>query len=231
MPYIILKPDNQIGETVFLKIFFGEDNIYTLEIRTESGDTWKQYRYITNDKIEALKIINNYFINNTAPDLQKWKNITYDLLNNSQNNEIDKISLENAKKLLEKSDCDIEIEMINFLKEYSEKTQDIFISIWETNNIGKLYFSRKGIKNGDLNGLELEEKSRLEFIYNNARSIFENDQKMMIMSYIDECIAWKKYNRKFTKGEINLFFFEKKLKVPHDMTDIFYISVNDRLRI
>ena len=228
-PYIILKPDNQIGETKFLKVIFSDENIFTLEIRTEVGNTWKQYRYITNDKNEAYEIINNYFIYYTAPDLQRWKNITYELLNNSQNNEIDKTSLKNAKKLLIMSDSEIEFDMINFLNEYSKKTQDVIISTWETNNISKLYFSNKGIRNGDINWLDIEEKSRLEFLYNNARSKFENDQNMMIMSYIDECIAWKKNKRKFTKGEINLFFFEKKLKIPYDMIDIFYLTVNDKL--
>jgi hypothetical protein len=125
--YIVLEPDQSIDNSIYLQILFNEDKTFILETRVTSGDSWKHYRFISNDKNETLSIVKNYFIYNEAPDLKMWKDITYEILNRKNYGNIDKESIENINKLFENTDAFIKSDLHNYFNKcLLEKKEHLF---------------------------------------------------------------------------------------------------------
>jgi hypothetical protein len=106
-----------------------------------------------------------------------------------------------------------------------------FISKWKFYLINEQYLQSKGIF-CSRHSLGTENTYRYQNIYESVEEEFEDEQSKELLSYIDVCIDWAtaKNKKKITKGDIDLFFYEKNLKIPSDMyivKDIFYRKVKE----
>jgi hypothetical protein len=235
--YFIVEPSEPINSSVFLAVKFNENDTYTLDMRIQSESTWKQFRYITSDRNVVIEIFTNYFCHNIIPSLSDWKDITYELLNNKNSQEYDEDDYEKSKELCSLEPDKLINEIVNFIVEQSRKdgSYDEYNWTTPTHAYVELFFQNKGINH--FYGLQNtgEYYTKLYNIYNKAADIFYEKMELQhynkIMSYIDECIRWSAGKRKVTKAEVDLFFYEKKIKVRRgELKNMFYAKVNEKLQ-
>jgi len=227
--YIILQPGNKDDSSPFLAVALSDNNTYTLEFRTEYNNAWKVYRYVTSDRNETMSIMEKYFSNGEVTGFQKWKDITYEILNEIENETEDKTGNENARQLFTHSDDAIIRDMTNFFhlnatNKYGLESApyDMFIK----------YYQSKGI--ASLDRISREYFERLSGLSQIAVDLFGQEHQdaliKKVMSLVGECVAWKPQNRKFTKVEIDTFLYEKNIRVSGNIRDMFYLKVNDTLQ-
>jgi hypothetical protein len=235
--FFAIYPAEVINSSVFMAVEFNENNTFTLETRIRKESTWKQYRYITSDKNEVITIFGNYYCHNIAPDLSAWKDITYELLNKENSREYDEDDYERAKELCSLQQDELINDIVKFIIEQSRKdgSYDEFNITTPTHAYVELYFQSKGINH--FYGLQNtgEYYTRLYNIYNKVATVFYEKMELQhynkIMSYIDDCIKWGGGKNKFTKADIDLFFYEKKIKVRRgEIKNMFYAKVNEKIK-
>jgi len=85
-PFIILDPSEPIDNSNFVQVVYyceryNDVNIYQTEIQFAEGKKFRQYKYVTINKLEVKEIFKNYFLFQKIPNLDLWKDITDEVVN------------------------------------------------------------------------------------------------------------------------------------------------------
>jgi len=230
----MLEPLSNLNDSIFLHVQINDQGIYAIDTRIQKGDSWKHYRYKTNDKNEVLLIFSQYFELKKTPDISSWKDITFEILNSYENQNNYPEDYDKANELCSMSSDDLIKEIASFIRIKAMEHSKIYgvESIYPTNSHMREFFQTKGIQ--DFLRLSGESAQKLLNFYNSAgKMYYEEEEKrnyIKIMSYVDKCVIWAKGKKKLTKAEIDMFLYENNIKIKKaDLKNIFYLKVNEKL--